>query len=527
MREKAEADGRDLLLVDTGDRVEGNGLYDASFPKGRYDFEIFKEQQIDVICTGNHELYKRSSVNNEYYITVPHFKDNYLASNLDILEENGNEFVPLAPRFKKFTTKHGIRIIAMGFLFDFGGNANNSRVQPVEKTVEEQWYQDAIRDRDVDLFLIVGHVPVRSTEFDAIFKSIREVQWDTPIQFFGGHSHIRDYKKYDSKSVALESGRFLETIGFQSIDGLSTGGKVNPKASIKFSRRYIDNNLFSFQRHSRTNATSFHTAHGRNVSAAIKLAREALDLDHKFGCAPKDFWMFRAEYPGEDNIYTWLEEIVLPDVVSDRSRAEEPRLVILNTGGIRFDIFKGPFTRDSTYIVSPFTSGFRVLKSVPFETAKKVIDVLNKAGEILQTSSLDSTRLTPPETHNARVNSAPLIVSSGSDEQFHLKAGNPSLHPGYTTKDDEGSDGDDTIHSKLPFYSVPNCIQASINPSKSTKDPESVDVVYIDFIEPWILLALKFLGLEYSTEETSAYMEGTSLTELLANWVQENWDDDC
>merc|ERR1711881_590381 len=51
---------------------------------------------------------------------------------------------------------------------------------------------------------------------------IRGVQWDVPIAFLGGHSHIRDYKKYDSKSAALESGRYMETIGFMGIDGLST-----------------------------------------------------------------------------------------------------------------------------------------------------------------------------------------------------------------------------------------------------------------------------------------------------------------
>jgi hypothetical protein len=33
MRRRAAARGVDLLLVDTSDRVEGNGLYDASRPK--------------------------------------------------------------------------------------------------------------------------------------------------------------------------------------------------------------------------------------------------------------------------------------------------------------------------------------------------------------------------------------------------------------------------------------------------------------------------------------------------------------
>ena len=526
MREKAEADGNDLLLIDTGDRIEGNGLYDASDPKGQYTFEIFKEQQIDLICTGNHELYKQRSAENEYNITVPYFQGNYLASNLDIVDPQKGGLVPLAPRFKKFTTsKQGIRIIAMGFLFDFIGSAENTVVQPVEDTVKEKWFQDVIRDRDVDLFLIIGHVPARSPEFTTIFKTIREVQWDTSIQFFGGHTHIRDYKKYDSKSYALESGRFMETIGFQSISGLSTGMKSTVQAGPTFSRKYIDNNLFSFHHHTGLNSTTFPTAHGRNVSEAIKAARTHLELDESFGCAPRNLWMFRAKYPGPDNIYSWLEEQVLPDVVEDGERADQPRLIITNTGGIRFDIFKGPFTRDSTYIVSPFTSGFRYIKDVPYDKARKLLDVLNKAGQILQNQALDPHELAPPEARY-RTSASAIRPLLGAPGQIHLGSEKP-LNPGYTTRDDGGADGDDTIHSSMSFYNVPNCIQAEVNPSKYSKNPEIVDVVYNEFIEPWILLAFKFIGLEFAANGTAPYMEGEVLTELLASWIQKNWQQEC
>ena len=55
MRKKADDDDKDLLLIDTGDRIEGNGLYDASHPKGNYSRDIFDQQEIDLICIGNHE----------------------------------------------------------------------------------------------------------------------------------------------------------------------------------------------------------------------------------------------------------------------------------------------------------------------------------------------------------------------------------------------------------------------------------------------------------------------------------------
>jgi Calcineurin-like phosphoesterase len=532
MREKTEANGQDLLVIDTGDRIEGNGLYDASDPKGRYTFDIFKQQHIDLICTGNHELYKQNSSENEYNITVPNFRDSYLASNLDIIDPGTGEQVPLAPRFKKFTTKkQGIRIIAFGFIYDFEGNENNTIVQPVEETVKESWFQDAIRDREVDLFLLIGHVPVRSPEFLELFQAIRKVQWDTPIQFFGGHTHIRDYKKYDAKSYALESGRFMETIGFQSIDGLSTETKdVQASALPVFSRKYIDNNLYSFYHHTSLNATSFPTDHGQNVSRQIKAARKELQLDSIYGCAPQDLWMSRAKYPSNSSIFTWLEQRVLPEIVVDPRRESNSRLVMVNTGGIRFDIFKGPFTRDSTYIVSPFTSGFRYIKDVPYDKASKLLAILNNNGPILESThpNLQSWRLAPVEQRSF---AADVVVEEDdthhdSSHQIPISLA-PDLTPGYTTRDDGGSDGDDTAHAPISFYRVPNIIQSQIDPPSQTEDPEFIDVVYIEFIERWILLAFRFLDLDYSIKDTAVYMEGENLTTLLAKWVTANWKDNC
>jgi len=192
MRDKADADGSDLLIIDTGDRVEGNAIYDSSKPRGKFTYEIAKEQHIDLICSGNHELYKADTAEGEFVHTVPDFKGNYLASNLNIYDPKSAKLVPLAPRYKKFTTKNqSIRILAFGFIFNFEGNANNTVVQKVEDTVKEEWFKEAIKDKDVDLVLVFGHVDIRSDEYKLLFKTLRSTYWDTPIQFFGGHSHIR------------------------------------------------------------------------------------------------------------------------------------------------------------------------------------------------------------------------------------------------------------------------------------------------------------------------------------------------
>ncbi|KAI8936987.1 hypothetical protein NX059_012556 [Plenodomus lindquistii] len=544
LRDRADADGSDLLLVDTGDRVEGNAIYDSSKPRGKFTYEIAKEQSIDLISSGNHELYKADTAEGEFFHTVPDFKGNYLASNLDIYNPMTKKLEALAPRFKKFTTKNqGIRILAFGFIFDFTGNANNTVVQRVEDTVKEAWFTEAIKDKDLDLIIVFGHVDIRSDEYKAVYSTIRSAQWDIPIQFFGGHSHIRDYKIFDSKSVALESGRYMETLGFMSIEGLSTGGTKDTKAvaqksKLTFSRRYIDNNLFSLRHHSGKSGSTFPTKHGEKVSHAIGDARESLGLGEKYGCAPQDLWVSRRPYPHNESIFTWIEEQLLPQSIgkSDRYGKEGKKaLVLTNTGAIRFDIFKGTFTKDTKFLVSPFTSALRYIKDVPYKAASQVIKLLNNEGPIMAEMMENRAFIQPPDVLAARFR--PEMFSQHDNfaqahqEQVVLpNTDEPKPFPGYTTKDDAGEDGDDTVHEKIQFYQVPNAIQSNIGFTESDEhEPETVDVMYNAFLEKWVLLALEYSGQHHTLEDTHAFDGGRSFTDIMTDWVKEHWasDEEC
>lgn len=542
LHKRADDDGSDLLLIDTGDRVEGNGLYDGSNPKGKYTVDILPQQQMDVITSGNHELYLKNTSDREFQKVVPGFKDSYIASNLDIYNPKNGKLEPLARRYRKFTTKNqGIRVIAFGFLFNFRGNANNTVVQKVEDTVKEQWFKDALKDRDVDLFLVAGHVPVRDTEeFDLIYKTIRAVQWDTPIVFFGGHTHIRDYRKWEKKAYGIESGRYMETLGFLSISGLNSGKKdtILPEASLSYQRRYIDNNLYSLHYHSGTNSSNFQTKLGRNVSKTIHEARKSLKLDHTFGCAPQDYWLNRAPYPSNASMLTWLENEVLPDTFKD---AKSPSIVITNTGAMRFDIFKGPFTIDTTFLVSPFTSSFRKLKDVPYKAASQILRLLNNEGPIalneLVALGVDDDAFGEHRLHDLLAPLPPVgqnSISSNTEAFAPSFAGQHQtplgdnkdrpLVPGYTTIDDAGEDGDDTVHQRIQFYAVPNCVGANINVSdKDDKTPEKVDLVYNEFIQDWVILALRFLGEERKKEDTVPALDGKSMTDVISQWVEKHW----
>lgn len=531
MRAKADDKGADVLLVDTGDRVEGNGLYDASTPKGLYQYDIYAEQDVDIICTGNHELYQRYSALREHNTTTKNFKDSYVASNLDYIDPETGEQSPMAPRYRKFRTKNqGLEVISMGFLFDFTGNANNTVVQPVEETIEEEWFQNVIKEKP-DIFVIIGHIGLRMEEFELIFKALRKEDWDTPVAIFGGHAHVRDARSYGSRSLAMASGRYMETIGWMSVDGIKKrdddkkdGDEPSAEASVTFTRKYIDNNLLGMYHHTGLNETTFPTEHGKKVTKAIDDARKALSLDDKFGCAPQTYWMSRRKFPHDESVYTLLQDEILPAVIVGDERENKPRLALLNTGGIRFDIFKGPFSKDSLLNVSPFLSIWQYIPDVPYDVAQRVLGLLNSGGNILS-GTLDAKFMANPDQM------FPVAVTSEEDPHLELRsvqiplAGDPELTSGYTTKDDIGKDGDDTVHEPIQFFKQPNVIQAEIDFPRDSK-PETVDLVFIDFVQPWIILALKFSGGDYSHSDVKDYMRSTMATKL-GEWANENWGGEC
>ncbi|KAK3709825.1 hypothetical protein LTR37_010653 [Vermiconidia calcicola] len=534
LRKRADDDGSDLLLIDTGDRVEGNGLYDASDPRGKYTYDIFKQQDIDVITIGNHELYKNTTSIAEYDELVPAYKDTYIASNLNITDARDGSSAPFSARYRKFTTKNqGIRILAMGFIYNFRGNANNTSIQKAEDTVQEPWFQDAIRNRDVDLFLIAGHVALRNaTEYETIYNAIRSQQWDTPIVLFGGHTHIRDFRKYDDKAYGIESGRYMETYGFLSIEGLKAGGgkDVAATASPTYKRMYVDNNLYSLQHHTGTNASTFDTDRGRNVSNAIADARKALELDKPFGCAPQDYWLYRTQYPSKDSLLSLVEEHILPETFAAHANdSSSPAIVMTNSGALRFDIFQGPFTIDSTYALCPFTSTFRMIRNVPYDAASKVLETLNAGPPIFFSEEKQESHFNDPILSHLSVRTeeglaqdetmltdSMLEIQNLNGEQQPLNNAQPALIPGYITKDDFGTEGDDTVHSPIPLYWPPNMVGANIGFSTSDKDlPKSVDLIYNEYVQRITLETLRRLGVSYGVENTRSALGGETMTEVI------------
>jgi len=443
--------------------------------------------------------------------------------------------------------------MAFGVLFDFTGNSNVSKVIKAADMVKQPWFQQAVNYTEpIDLFVITGHNPVRtsvsSSTMGTVFKAIRSMKPDVPIQAFGGHTHIRDFAVYDDKATGIESGmylgralkeaanivsgRYCETLGWVAMSGIESKtckAQHNPKgvpnptrsavvpastgtasasahlptstsnSTLRYARRYLDWNRNTFAYHAKGSQryTAFDTSAGVSVTNQITSERAKLNLTDLYGCAPATYCQYCKPFLAEGNIFGLLQT-ALATVVVNETRKDVPRLIIINTGSVRFDLAKGPFTYDDSFIVSPFKDAFQFIPDVPYEQASQVLGILNagpfqKKKRDLATSDFDfspiladrDTCLDPPLTHHYEG-----VTRRSKQGGRLIRRQSTAPNPGYTTKDDFGTDGDDTVHSAIPNFSQPNDLQANASFPLDGSMPKTVDLVFLDFIASYIVDAL-------------------------------------
>lgn len=405
-----------LTTCGKGDLHDGAGLSDATLPDGLVSNPIFENLDYDLLTIGNHELYLSSVAYETFSNFSKYYGDKYLTSNVQILNPATNAFEYIGYQYKYFTTPMGLRVMAFGVLFDFTGNTNVTIVTKAASMVNQTWFRNAISlnsSRPIDMFVVLGHNVVRpstsGSTFGTIFNAIRAVRPTIPIQFFGGHSHIRDFAVFDSSSTGIESGRYCETVGWVAISGINSSSgtwpasrpvglphptqyavKVNSTSAnstssvapasptptgLTYFRSYLDWNRRTFMYHTNVthpssfgSALPFDTPKGVAVTNVITSNRTALNLSALYGCAPQSWCQTCAPFNSPNNLFTLLSTALVATVVNP-ARSTVPRMIILNTGSVRYDLIQGPFTYDDSFIVSPFLDGFQFIPNVPYAWA--------------------------------------------------------------------------------------------------------------------------------------------------------------
>ena len=541
---------------------DGNGLSDSSNPNGVYSNAVFENVDYDLLTIGNHELYVTDIAYETFGQFAKVYGDKYLTSNVQILNNATGMFEDIGKKYRYFTTAHGLRIMAFGVLYDFTGNTNYTKITKTADMVKQQWFLDAVNyPEPIDLFVVLGHNPVRasvsSSTFGTLYKTIRSMRPEVPLQAFGGHTHIRDFYVYDTMTTGLESGRYCETLGWFSMSGINStqyNGTMTPKnvphptqkavkvnstasaaatyptagtnsssnsSGLVYFRRYLDWNRLTFATHAvGSQDSTFNTTAGLKVSNEITTDREILNTTALLGCAPQTYCISCAPPTSNGSIFN-LYPKVLAATVFNASRADLPHVVYSNTGEIRFDLVQGPFTNDDAYIVSPFADTWDYIPQVPYSQVKGLLAALNSGpyqkkkrsfeDHELQTRDFGFSALTGEDCPDGPIHSREALESRSitRNRQFQTRA----IDPGYVTKDDFGTDGDDTVHTKIPSYDYPDDIMANVSFPTDGSEPELVDVVFVSFIGPdYIVPDLNALGGNYTADDIEPYMPTTYLS---------------
>lgn len=151
----------------------------------------------------------------------------------------------------------------------------------------------------------------------------------------------------DRSSVAIGTSSSLGVTSQalnQSSATNGTGGSKSTNSTIVYSRRYLDWNRLTFAYHAGgSQDRTFENHRGISVTNEITSARKTLNLTTLYGCAPKTYCQYCKPYGADGNIFGLLET-ALGLTVINQERVNTPRIIIINTGSIRFDLVEGPFT---------------------------------------------------------------------------------------------------------------------------------------------------------------------------------------
>ncbi|KAH9018387.1 Metallo-dependent phosphatase-like protein [Lactarius pseudohatsudake] len=523
MNKTAQNKGYDFLLVDTGDLRDGTGLSDGH-PKEQWAGEetdkFFLRLPYDVMTIGNHELNNPPTIAYDIHANFSKKTKRYLTSNA-FININGDN-VPIGLQFAKFKTpRKQLNVTAFGVTFNATGISHNVSVQSAEIMVNQPWFLDAIKERP-SFFLLTGHMSVSEDKFNdwrAVVKPIRNLHKDTPIIILAGHTHKRNCTQFDDdKVVALESGAFMDTVGWLSFNLSNTDKPLN------YSRRYLDPNRVTYKYHTHAQkCKDFDTNEGKNITEDLWKLHYAFDLSHIWGSSPKDYTLFRES---NNSVLDLFVGEALPDVLKNatcKGSKERQKFIFMDSGVLRYDIYEGTFDQNDQLTASPYADPLWCVSNVTLEDAMKAKKRMNELsgsnGQAYPPVDLrEAPRQEMAEIDAIRQN---WLLQMGAHADPELQQEDLTL--GYVTTDQCGTrekgDGDDvkhnpiTVRDRLPkIFTGPSTVNATL-----------VDLVIIDRHWDYVLGNLSVSGRIYTENDIDKNFTKFTTNEVLGEYASHKW----
>jgi len=381
---EAEADHqrRDVLYLNSGDLVDGRGISDVTSPKGSVFFRLLQQVPFDAYTVGNHELYEGGTVRELVDSgLVGSLGGGYLSSNV-VWADGPNSGTPIGSRYKVWTGKRtGIRVLLLGFLYDFVGADASVEVVPVERALEEPWVDDALHEGGIDAVVVLAHMDLRDRLVTAIVDRIRRSHPTIAVQVLAGHTHYRGFTRVDDHAASLEAGKYLDTVGWVSFPIAAAAPE-----STWFDYEFIDATKDALAIAAGVTRAAFPTLAGDLFREEVAIARAALGLDTVLGC-PAQRYSTTASFSTEESAYGLMMRDVNPVALFLPPR-NMSMVSIQSVGSLRYDVYPGAMTVDDVITVAPFGDVFFRLPAVPGSTVADTVAILSTEGESAISSSV-------------------------------------------------------------------------------------------------------------------------------------------
>lgn len=365
------ATNKDVFLIHNGDWIDGTGL--STYPPVHLE-PILLKMPWDAFNVGNHDLYKSESV---AFMTrhgglVEKLGQCFLTSNL----VNASTGKPIGHGYRHLRGKN-TTVLTFGFIYNLEGIGSElTRVERVEEVVRNKWFTDVLRANEYDAILVLAHMGVDDSSFLILLSAIRNETYPTmPVQFVTGHTHRRRFDVLDDYSTAIESGCYLDTIGFVSFPIKQTASSVDNETALKlFRHEFIDSKVDELA--NRLGVSKLKTENGQALTEFIRKTQNDMGLSRVVGCSPRTYYMNRS-LDEVDSLYgLWARGVVATQFLPN----DHKRLVLLGkSSSFRYDLFEGNVTVDDLMIVSPFNDSMYLIASdVPTTTIVKLNETMNQ-----------------------------------------------------------------------------------------------------------------------------------------------------
>ena len=224
-------------------------------------------------------------------------------------------------------------VLVFGFLLTWTSHDTNAYVTPIASHLKESWFAEAFSVANVKLIVCVCHIDTPNAEVTGVMNHMKKGKPNTPITLLTGHGHVKRTSVPGEDAFAMETGRYLESVGIVSFDlntsaiGLPAtpatatlpsltsehvGLIDNANFLLNLKQSFVDASIPALQKEAGISATNWPTPIGNEIRVTIQSKFRELGLDRPVGCSNATYSTATSDLPGSPSLYRLMIDSVLP-----------------------------------------------------------------------------------------------------------------------------------------------------------------------------------------------------------------------